>query len=152
MIKESQTSIFDVAKYILELLDPDDMPIDQVSLYKLLWFCHGWHFHVADGPLFKESFEARKYGPVPPDMWNIFKGMREVFESELEQRGNVDNIDVFSKEVIKKVVNFYSQFDSNTLSELSHHCTPWENNVNKKDKTIPNEEIRDFFNDKSLIY
>lgn len=149
MTGESDTSIFDVAKYIFELQDSE--PIDQVSLHKLLWFCQGWHYHVTDEPLFNEAFVARKYGPVPMAIWESLKGKRIVVENEIESKGNSDNIDDFSKGVIEKVVNYYSQFDSIALSELAYQCDPWKNNVNNEKNEIDNEEIRVFFNDESIM-
>lgn len=152
MTGDTDTSMFDVAKYIFENLAKfeysSEHPIDQMSLYKLLWFCQGWHYFVTNKPLFKESFEARAFGPVPKAMWDVLNGKRYVRQNEIDRRGNLENLGEFSRKIIDKVVKFYSQFDACTLSNLAHQCDPWKNYATKGSVVIPNEEIRKFFREK----
>ena len=147
MNEETNTSIFDVAKCILGIYDEDES-VDQITLYKLLWFCQGWHYYIVGTPLFNEQFEARRLGPVPKDMWEFLKGNREVMKDEIKKRGNLANIGEFSKEVVRRIAGIYSQFDPYDLSELSHQCTPWEKYVGRENNTIPNDELGAYFIEK----
>ena len=144
MAGETNTSIFDVAKYVIEIFY-QGKDVDQITLYKILWFCQGWHYYITDGPLFKEEFEARGLGPVPIVMWDVLKGNRFVSKKIIEKSGNVDNIDDFSKRVIRKIAGIYSQFDAYTLSDLSHQCAPWKRYSKEEFKTIPNDELGRYF-------
>ena len=145
MNKETNTSIFDVAKYIIQVFYPDNRPIDQITLYKLLWFCQGWHYYIKGGPLFPEEFDARKLGPVPMAMWADLGGSHPVNKKIVKEKGNVDNINDFTKKVIRRKAGIYSQFDSRTLSEMSYRCVPWDKYIKMEGKTIPNDELGEYF-------
>ena len=40
---------------------------------KLVYLAHGWMLAVHDEPLVKEDFEAWRYGPVVPDLYQAMK-------------------------------------------------------------------------------
>ena len=142
-MKDASSNIFDVASYIFEKWHKPY--ITQIELYKLLWFCQGWHFNVREKPLFNELFEAWNNGPVPRELWNIYKGKINLYERDFRNLGDSDNVPTKSKKIIKKVLNHYGKFSQTTLIYLSHQCKPWKNNHNKIPQTIPQDEIEEYF-------
>lgn len=74
----------DIAKYILCKGD-----FDQLQVQKLLYFAYEEFSRSHDTPLFEESFEAWKYGPVIPDVYKVLnkygKKKIEIEDKELER-------------------------------------------------------------------
>ena len=144
-VETKQITIFDVAKYIFE--DWHKSYITQIELYKLLWFCQGWHYNVTQKPMFEEDFEAWDSGPVPRVLWNIFRGRLNLHKHDFDSMGigNADKVSGVSKKVIDKVLNHYGYFSQEVLIYLSHKSDPWKKNNPKSDQLIPREEIKDYF-------
>src|SRR5438067_13784825 len=53
-----------VANFLLDLADNRKIPLTQLSLYKLIYFSHGWYLSKTANPLIKQDFEAWEHGPV----------------------------------------------------------------------------------------
>src|SRR5579872_5281695 len=53
-----------VANLLLDAADRRRLHLTQLSLYKLLYFSHGWYLADKASPLIIHDFEAWKYGPV----------------------------------------------------------------------------------------
>ena len=48
----------EVANYLLDLADSKKLTLTQISLLKLIYFCHGWYLFYKERPLVKNEFEA----------------------------------------------------------------------------------------------
>src|SRR5437868_3452952 len=48
-------------------------PVTQMKLQKMVYFANGYHMVKYNEPLIKESFEAWKFGPVVPTIYENFK-------------------------------------------------------------------------------
>lgn len=145
MSNESDRTIFDVARYIF---DSWQRPyITQIELYKLLWFCQGWYIAGKGDPLFSEKFEAHKFGPVPVDLWNIFKGIPRLFKKDFDTliKGDPEKVTGDAKTIVDLVLKHYGEYSQAILIYLSHKGEPWEKNHSKRDKTIPLVEIKEYF-------
>lgn len=103
--------IRDVGQYIVELV-PN---VDKMKLYKLCYFSQGWSLAWTGQPLFDEPFEAWKKGPVPRALWQ-----KDVYSISEIPGGNSASLTTKAQEIIHRVVEFYQNYDSNELSELSH--------------------------------
>ena len=139
-------TIQDVAKYIFEYLERPY--ISHTSLYKLLWFCQGWHYNTTGKPLFEETFEAWENGPVPKVLWNKFREKTELVEKEFKDLGDSKKITGLSQYIVDTVLERYGNFTPSALRDLSHKCTPWIKYFQKDDQTIPNDEIQEYFCEK----
>lgn len=144
MIEKPEVTIFDVAKYIFENWHRDY--ITQIELYKLLWFCQGWHYNVTGHPLFFEEFEAWDRGPVPRVLWDIHKGKVKLYERDF-LTGKASRISGDSRIVVDKVIQHYGKFAQATLIYLSHRCDPWKeyHSHGRNNQQIPLEAIKDYF-------
>lgn len=112
--------ILDVAQFIFdEYRRISGERIDEMKLHKLLYFSQRESFAILGQPLFQESMEGWKYGPVSVDV---------------RMRFGEDGIEADTKEVsldaayiLKNVILEYGQIASWRLSELTHQELSWLN-------------------------
>ncbi|RQO35706.1 hypothetical protein DBR37_04835 [Herminiimonas sp. KBW02] len=122
-----------------------------LELQKLLYFCHGWHLALLKTPLVDESFEAWRYGPVLPSVYQAFK----VFSSNpipadhplIAQQPALTNVD--SAALVRKVLDVYGNHSGYQLVNLSHHPDgPWKqvwNSGSSFSDTIDDAMILNYF-------
>jgi uncharacterized phage-associated protein len=117
----SKISIFDVAKYILETKGQ----MTAMKLQKLVYYVKAWYMVWHEEELFEESFEAWVNGAVSPRLYLKHRGMFKV-DKTLFRNANSDIIKEEQREIIDKVVNFYSKYTAQQLSDLNHQEDPWK--------------------------
>jgi uncharacterized phage-associated protein len=139
------TSVFDVAKYILQLGKENavdgEYDLTPMKLQKLVYYCQGFHLALYDKPLFPESIEAWKHGPVCPPLYRILKpcGPAPVFEIDAK-----DSLSEAEKQLVADVYWKYGQFAAWKLRSMTHNETPWA--MVPINGTISDESMADFFN------
>ena len=113
--------IIDVAQYICEeYRRQSSEAIDEMKLHKLLYFAQRESLAISNEPLFGESFEGWKYGPVSTEIRSYYTpdGMNYRDRRELSAR---------SAYIVKNVVLQYGVLASWKLSQLSHEEISWKN-------------------------
>ncbi len=149
-----------VANEVLDIAESEGIALSNLTLQKVLFFCHAWNLVDTGEPLVKNQFEAWQHGPVLQYLYREFKsfesaaitsrakglnnytGQREVVRAELPQE-TVDRI--------RNVVRFYGNLQPWDLVDLSHETGgPWDKVWNYEGKVnpgmkIPNEEIASFY-------
>jgi uncharacterized phage-associated protein len=53
-----------IANFLLEAVENNGRTLTQLSLYRILYFCHGWHLSINNGALVKQEFEPWEHRPV----------------------------------------------------------------------------------------
>lgn len=89
-----QTSVFDVAEYILEKhaqANPERPRMSAVKLQILVYYCQAWHLVRDCGQLFPEEFQAWANGPVCPALYELHKGHFEIEAGFFAKRLRVRN-------------------------------------------------------------
>ena len=143
--------IEDVALYILQLLLRDEEEVSAMKLQKICFYAQSWYIAKYNHPLFKHDFQAWKYGPVSPALYEYHAKKSTVSLNNTIIPGNVQNIAESDKEFIKAVVSIYGRFTGLQLSELSHSQDPWKNarrgipEGSPSNNEITIESIRDYF-------
>lgn len=143
--------IEDVALYILQLLLRDEEEVSAMKLQKICFYAQSWYIAKYNHPLFKHDFQAWKYGPVSPALYEYHAKKATVSLNNTIIPGNVQNIAESDKEFIKAVVSIYGRFTGLQLSELSHSQDPWKNarrgipEGSPSNNEITIESIRDYF-------
>lgn len=112
------SNAFDVAAYILSRTGP----ISAWKLQKLVYYSQAWRATWRDVPLFNNRIEAWANGPVCPDLYNLHRGQFTVSEVTA---GNPDNVAADERQDIDGVVEFYSRFTGQQLSDITHAEKPW---------------------------
>ena len=139
-----------VANLLLDLAarrdDEPPLSITNLALQKLLYFAHG-HFLIRTGtPLVQGAFEAWRYGPVHPAVYQAFKSEadrpieiravgRNVMSGEERQLTVPDDLEV--RRQLREVLHAYGRLSPGRLVEISHAPRgPWATVVNKAKTSI----------------
>lgn len=118
-------TVFDVAKYILELCRGQGvLPITTWKLQKLVYYSQAWSLVWDDEPLFEEEIQAWANGPVCPELYKAHRGRLKIYDSDVE--GNSDNLDQNQRDTINVVFEHYGKKTAQYLSELTHQEQPWK--------------------------
>ncbi len=115
-------SVFDVAKYILEIRGI----MTAMKLQKLVYYSQAWSLAWTEEPLFDEEIEAWANGPVVRSLFEQHRGRFKVSVSDLPD-GDSSVLTEDQKETIDSVLEFYGNKSPQWLSELTHIEDPWKN-------------------------
>lgn len=156
-----------VANFILDLCDRRQRQITNLSLQKVVYFCHVWSLIELDRPLLRHNFEAWKYGPVIQYLYRDFRDFdrspisaRSMSLDPLTGKYIVVNYDFDSETqaLLSRVANFYTQLSASELVRLSHVTDgPWHhvwNHVHPANPgmQISNASILEFYSKVSLPF
>jgi uncharacterized phage-associated protein len=144
-----------IANYFLDLGRRDGVPIDPLKLQKLVYLAHGWSLFFLKRPLIKEPFEAWRYGPVVPVLYQEFRrfGGSPITDFAAEVPGEPSyGIDPQTKSLLEAVWERYKTLTPIQLSMLTHEPGyAWDLVQRRPDffpwgaRKIPNEFIADEF-------
>lgn len=131
-----------VANEFIRLGVAQRSPLTPLQIMKLVYLAHGWMLAVYDEALVKETFEAWRYGPVVPDLYNAMK----IYEAdpvseplELGQTvrvgpsGRITFIPVIAEpfterqgRIIDATYNHYGSWTASRLVQITHRPgSPW---------------------------
>jgi uncharacterized phage-associated protein len=144
-----------VANYFLGLGRRDYIAIDPLKLQKLVYLAHGWSLQFLQRPLIREPFEAWRYGPVVPVLYQEFRrfGGWPITDFASEVPGeSAFGIDPRTKSLLDAVWERYKMLTPIQLSMLTHEPGyAWDLVQRRPDhfswggQQIPNEFIADEF-------
>jgi uncharacterized phage-associated protein len=125
-----------VANFVLDVCEAQGRTVTNLSLQKLVYFCHVWSLVKLDKPLVKQKFEAWQFGPVLQYLYREFKEFeRDPITSRAKKidpvSGKFDVVgyafDEDTGQFLRKVVDIYSGITAGNLVELSHaKGGPWD--------------------------
>lgn len=111
-----------IATYICKLYrERYGRNVDEMKLHKLLYFSQRESFVMNDEPLFEDTFQAYKYGPVLVSIRPLYK------DGSLENNIFGYDISEKAKDVIAAVFEMYASKDSWSLSSITHGEYSWRN-------------------------
>lgn len=155
-----------IANEIIRLAIAADNPPTQMKLQKLMFFAHGWNLALFDSPLLDEPFQAWKYGPVIPSVYQEFKNFgvlginREGTEMAWGESHRdsiswvapaLDDPDGHVKDLLKKIWDVFGKYTGTQLSRMTHAPgTPWtlaRQRYGEDSQNIPmhDSEIKKYF-------
>lgn len=125
-----------VANYLLDRADDRGIPLTNLALNKILYFCHAWHLAKFGQPLLATRFEAWDHGPVVPSVYHQFKGNKERPINNRAMRIDLENgkdvvastrIQVELAEFLESMLGFYGPRPGSVLRNMSHEPgAPWD--------------------------
>ncbi|TPG04007.1 DUF4065 domain-containing protein [Rhodanobacter glycinis] len=149
-----------IANFVLDTCDSEGRAITNLSLQKIVYFCHVWTLAKLGKPLVKQNFEAWQYGPVLQYLYREFKD----FESRpITSRAKKINpltghaelveysFDLDTQSLLRKIVTIYSGLSAGSLVDLSHvKGGPWDKAWSHNGRVNPgmiidNENISNFY-------
>lgn len=133
----------DIAKKIVCKTDVEHGDtISNLKLQKLLYFAQGFHLAAFGEALFNEDMIAWTYGPVVPEVYDVYKKYRK---RDINTAGVTDSVVLAPQEssLFDKVYYEYSRYSAVALMQMTHSEGPWLNH--KVGDVMPKNEIRDYF-------
>lgn len=115
------TTVFDVAKYILE----KQGTMSTMKLQKLCYYAQAWSLVWDDEELFPEEFEAWANGPVCRTLYNAHQGLFKISSRNIPSDKLTNTLTENQKDTIDHVLEHYSKQDAQWLSTLTHMEAPW---------------------------
>ena len=140
-----------VANFVLDFCEARGRGITNLSLQKIVYFCHVWSLIELDRPLLKHQFEAWQYGPVLQYLYRDFKPFGDDpitsratgIDPETGRKRVVGY--VFERQteaLLTNVVDFYSRLSASELVRLSHvRGGPWDTVWNHEGRINPGMKI-----------
>ncbi len=116
-------SALDVARQFVLLAERDGELVDQLRLYKLMYYAQGWALAWYKEPLFADRIEAWPLGPVPAET----RGALQAFgKNPVRDLGPPESLTDRAGQIIESVWHGYRKHSSIGLSELTHQEAPWK--------------------------
>ena len=125
-----------VANFVLDYCERNGRSVTNLSLQKIVYFCHVWSLTKLGRPLVRHSFEAWQHGPVLQYLYREFKaydaspirGRARRIEPKTGERVIVPyEFDGPTAGLLGQVVEFYSRLSAFDLVELTHVSGgPWD--------------------------
>lgn len=115
---EKQPSAIDVAAFIVDRVGSTTT----LKLQKLLYYSQAWSVVWDGGPLFNDTIQAWRDGPVVPDVWRANAG---AFRIGAMPGGDPSKLSPAQRDTVDEVIAFYGRHDGEWLSELTHRERPW---------------------------
>lgn len=143
MLKDVSAFFIALAQDMAEMEMGDAMT--NLRLQKMLYYAQGWMLKRHGKPLFEESIEAWKLGPVVPACYNWYRGSgSNPLKADMPAR------DVFTSdeyEVLLDTWDELSKYSTSQLVAMTHEVgTPWDTVWNhSKEREITTERIEQFF-------
>ena len=127
MFNKGKYSAIDISNWFLnenrkQMNFEDSEFISNLKLQKLLYYAQGCYLAKKDESLIKEDFLAWEHGPVIRKIYDKFR----TFGSTGIQYGEGynDNLDEYTKVLLKKVYNRIGQYTEWKLRDITHQETP----------------------------
>lgn len=142
------------AKLLLALAYQKDKILNVTKVQKMLYIIYGYFLAKENYIIFTETPKAWPYGPVFPRTRNKvdFDRVHKITDDDIQDiYKNSEIVDVFNK-----VIDKYAKFTASQLSDWSHmEGGAWDKTTKQVgfdwNKEIPNEYIKDYFSNISVI-
>jgi uncharacterized phage-associated protein len=150
-----------VANFLLDLAEERKLFLTQLSLYKIIYFAHGWYLSSFEEPLILQDFEAWKFGPVVKVLHNEFGRFRsrpitararklDIYSNQHKEV--TADLAMADKNFVVSTFDAYHVHDAWKLSEMTHEIgSPWDLLWNASEPTgrlglrLRNREIKAHF-------
>lgn len=142
-----------VANFVLDFCDARGRRVTNLSLQKLVFFCHAWSLVKLGKPLIRHKFEAWQFGPVLQYLYREFKAYdsspivsraKRIDPSSGERRVVEYNLDMQTESLLSSVLSFYADLSAGALVELTHvQDGPWDRVWNHTGKLNPGMKIEE---------
>jgi uncharacterized phage-associated protein len=113
----------DVAKWFIQEGIKNNKPFTPMQIIKLCYIAQGVHLAIYNQPLFMNSVEAWKYGPVIKAVYQNLRvfGKERINETAfLDEFRGINPADVDTEKVLKAVLDKFGKMDGLALSAWTH--------------------------------
>lgn len=147
-------SAIDVAAFFVRMDNLKDIEdgITNLKIQKLLYYAQGYHLAYFKKPLFDNTIEAWRYGPVVPEVYHKLSGFNRnpVDIETLEKMENNDSIGILpdskTKDLLVAVFEQLGQYSAWKLMDMTHEESPWK--TTDQNKEITQAKLESFFSER----
>jgi len=143
----------EVANFVLDCCEENGQAITNLSLQKIVYFCHVWSLIKLGRPLVRHKFEAWEYGPVLQYLYREFKAFdrspingraKKIDKNTGQLKIASYDFDEETKQLLASVIGIYSHMTAGQLVNISHVAGgPWERVWNHGGSVNPGMKIDD---------
>lgn len=112
----------EIAATILNSCKDSGIPVSNLKLQKLLYYCEAWHLALNDESLFDDTIEAWVHGPV---VARVFHDYKHAGWSPIAVERAVVASDEDVVEHVNAVLDAYGECGATYLERLTHQEKPW---------------------------
>lgn len=161
-----------VANYIITFCHENGLDLNNLKLQKILYYLQAQSLVENDSPLFEESLQKWKYGPVVPSVYHEYKkeGASNIsvenisqilrkpdmdeqpnfFGLYVKETFNKDFIFSYDQNILNASIKFLAEYDSFSLVEETHKHSIWKNfeqeiNEGVQGLKYSEKEIKEYF-------
>lgn len=162
-----------VANYVIEYSNKRKYPINNLRLQKLLYFINARSLVETGKPIFSESIQKWKYGPVVPEVYHEYKQYgafnidsddmvttlfcfdsdKNPFDDETDLEVleyTTDSCSSVEKQIIEATIDTLSRYGVFALVDETHAHSLWKRDEEKilrgeQGIAYSNEEVREYF-------
>lgn len=138
----------DVANFFIDLaINSEEDSITNLQLNKLLYFAQGHYLARTGKPLFEETIEAWKYGPVVPSIYAAYKGCGKMPIMTVDEDYDPSVFSEDELELLTDVAREYGKYSPSALVSMTHKPgAPWSKvYVPSANVSITPSEMLDYF-------
>jgi uncharacterized phage-associated protein len=142
----NKTTVFDVAKYILQKKGS----LSAMRLQKLIYYSQAWSLVWDDTPLFDSIIEAWANGPVCRELFEKHRGCYLVSLEGISEYAT-GCLTETQMETIDAILTAYGDKSAQWLSDQTHSETPWQmarvgmSDTERGDKEITLESMMEYY-------
>ncbi len=138
------------AEYILHKSEE----INHLKVQKILYFLEGYHLAVFGKSLIEGQFQAWKYGPVVPEVYQQYKTNSILYNNIKKQELSDCFVCGLSGEqlwLVNYVIDVCNKFDADMLRDITHQQIPWVdarqglNENENSNRIISKKQIQQWF-------
>ena len=99
--------------------------VSPLQLQKLLYYAQVWFFVKHGNRLFFSDIKAWKYGPVVPEIWQLFRFIRRTDGIPRNKLDDYNPPSAFTSH-LQEVWDAYGHLSGSQLVDLTHSELPWK--------------------------
>jgi uncharacterized phage-associated protein len=143
-----------IANLFVKKAMSEGLPITQMKLQKIIYFAEGYHMAKYDKPLISEPFQAWKYGPVIPVIYEQYKefGSRpivaDIDKFTLGSMSQETDLSKSAKDAMEYTWQVTRDISAEKLSAWTHlENSPWNKVYSDSDwsRRINEDDIKIYF-------
>ncbi|MDU5952913.1 MAG: DUF4065 domain-containing protein [Clostridiales bacterium] len=155
------TTISDPMQGVLSRLVENKDDITPLELQKLLYFTQAVFLALYGKVLFPETFQAWRFGPVHPGVYNMFKsfGFRPIEDARFAIiRDKQKKLTEEEIQVVDLVLATFGRYSGEVLRDITHAETPWlegRGDLEEDERSsavISNESIAAYYKAQDAVY
>lgn len=123
------TTVNDVADYIIVKLDEAKIGLNFLKLQKLTYYVQAWSLALTNAPLFNGRFQAWVHGPVNRQLYDRFSCTHTMYDllgpTDVRSMFDLEAIPKEARLHVDEILDAYALFSGPQLESMTHDEEPW---------------------------